>query len=170
MKRLIVPLLLAVPGLALAQPKVSQAPAVQAVVDCRKIGDGGQRLACFDAAAAKLDDAQAKGDLVSIDREQRRTLRRETFGFALPSLAIFDKGAGAVEDSSQTFKVDHAFTDREGRWQIDLVGGGFWHQTDSNSLLRDPKPGSTALIKKGALGSFDMKVDGQASIRVKRER
>ena len=171
MKRLIVPVLVAVPGLVLAaEPKVSQAPAVRAVVDCRKITDGPQRLACFDAAVARLDEAQAKGDLVSIDREQRRTLRRETFGFALPSLSIFDRGGGAEEDAAQTFKVDHAFTDREGRWQIELAGGGFWRQTDSNSLLREPKPGSSALIKKGALGSFDMKIDGQASIRVRRER
>jgi hypothetical protein len=160
------------PALAQAAPapKVDQAPAVQAVIQCRTMTDTAQRLACFDAAAARLDDAQAKGDLVTIDRAQRRTLRRESFGFALPSLSIFDKGEPAEEVATLALKVTHASQDPQGRWQIELEGGQYWHQTSSDVLARDPRPGSQAVIKKGALGSFDMKIDGQPSIRVRRER
>ena len=160
------------PALALAAPapKVEQAPAVQAIIQCRAMTDTAQRLACFDGAAARLDDAQAKGDVVTIDRAQRRTLRRETFGFALPSLSIFDKGDPAEETSSLALKVTHVSQDTLGHWQIELEGGQLWSQTDSEVLARDPKPGSQAEIKKGALGSFDMKLDGQKSIRVRRSR
>jgi len=164
--------ILCLPGLALAAaaPKVDQAPAVKAVVDCRKITDSTQRLACFDAAVANLDDAQAKGDVVTMDRAQRQSLRKETFGFALPSLAIFDKGASKEEVSNLTLKVTRVSHDAQGHWLITLEGDQLWRQTDSEVLARDPRPGSTALIQKGALGSFTMKLDGQPTIKVHRDQ
>ena len=51
--------LTALPALA-ASPKIDQAAVVKDVTACRKITDGPQRLACFDAAVAKMDEAQAK--------------------------------------------------------------------------------------------------------------
>ena len=150
--------------------KLDQAPAVQAVLECRKLTDAAQRLACFDAAAARMDDAQAKGDLVTIDKVQRQTLRKEAFGFSLPSLAIFDKGAPKEEAASLTLKVLSASRDAAGRWRFTLEGDQFWVQTDNESMTFDPKAGSTVVIRKGALGSYHMNVDRQPSILVRRER
>ena len=70
----------------------NRAPAMQSVLDCRAITDGVQRLACFDKAVGAMAKAEQTGDLVTIDREQRRTVRRQAFGLTLPSLAMFDKG------------------------------------------------------------------------------
>ncbi len=155
---------------AAPKPKVDQAPAVQAVVQCRAIIDSAQRLACFDAAAAKLDDAQARGDLVTIDRAQRQTLRKEAFGFALPSLSVFDKGEKADDVNTLTTKLVRATADGQGRLHIVLEGDQHWSQVDSTVLALDPKPGETAVVKKGLLGSYTMKIGGQPSIKVQRDR
>ena len=72
---------------ALVAPPITAAPAAKAVgraaelqklIDCRKIADNTQRLACFDAAAASFDQAEAKGDIVVVDREQARKVRRRS--------------------------------------------------------------------------------------------
>ena len=163
-------LALAPAAMAAGPTSPDQAPAVRAVLDCRKITDGPQRLACFDAATARMDEAQAKGDLVTIDQAQRRTLRKEAFGFALPSLAILDKGVSKSETDSVSLKVLSASQDKTGRWRFTLEGEQFWHQTDLATMTFDPHAGSSVVIKKGALGSFHMNVDGQPSIQVQRER
>jgi hypothetical protein len=163
-------MVLAPAAMAAAPAKVDQAPAVQAVLQCRKLTDGPQRLACFDAATARMDEAQAKGDLVTVDKAQRRALRRETFGFALPSLAIFDKGVSKDDDATISLKVLSASRDSVGRWRFTLEGQQSWQQTDNEGMAFDPHAGSQAVIKKGALGSFHMNVDGQPSILVRRDR
>ena len=160
----------ALPALAANPPKIDQAAVVKAVTECRKLADGPQRLACYDAAVAKMDEAQAKGDLVTVDREQRSTIRRQAFGLTLPSLTIFDKGEKAEDISVQTFKVEGASMNRDGQWIIRLEGGQVWRQIDNNSLFNSPHAGSEAVVRKGALGSFAMKIDGQQQIKVHRDQ
>src|SRR5713101_2264957 len=58
-------------GTALAAEPPTRAPVVQTVLDCRKLEDGVQRLACYDKAVDTMAQAEAKGDLVTVDREQR---------------------------------------------------------------------------------------------------
>lgn len=154
---------------AVAADAPTTAPAVQAVLNCKAIADPTQRLACFDAAVAKMSEAQSSGDLVTIDREQRRTVRRQAFGFSLPALSMFDKGEKPEEADRVTDKIVSAWHDPTGRWVIKLEGGAVWRQIDDNALMHDPHDGSTALISRGALGSYFMKVDGQLQIRVHRD-
>jgi len=143
-------------------------PVIQAVLDCRQAGESA-RLACYDAAVAKLAQAIGDGDLVSFDRAQRREVRRQAFGFNLPSLSLFDRGERPEEANSLTAKVQSASRNAEGRWVIVLEGGQVWRQTDSMSLARPPRPGSTVLIQKASLGSFMMSVDGHPGFRARRE-
>ncbi len=159
-----------VPALAAAPPKVDQAGVVKEVTECRKLSDGVQRLACYDAAVGKMETAQAKGDLITVDREQRSTIRRQAFGLALPSLSIFDKGEKAEDVSVQTFKVESASLNGDRHWVIRLEGGQVWRQVDDHALFNAPHPGSVAVIRKAALGSFAMKVDGQQQIKVHRDQ
>ena len=65
-------------GLAAASP--IRAPVVQSVLDCRKIDDAAARLACYDKAVAGVEQAEASGDLVTVDRAQRRAARHQAFG------------------------------------------------------------------------------------------
>ena len=56
-----------------------------------------------------------------------------------------------------------------GRWIIRLPDGAVWVQTDETILVRDPKPGAKVSIKRGAMGGYFLSVDGQRSMRAKRE-
>jgi hypothetical protein len=58
---------------------------------------------------------------------------------------------------------------RDGKWVLTLDNGAVWRQTDTESLLREPRPGSRVVIKAAALGSYLMSVDGQRSFRARRE-
>jgi hypothetical protein len=144
------------------------APAVQAVIDCRKIVDGAQRLACYDHAADALTSAQTSGDLVTLDRQQRQTVRRQAFGFQLPSLAMLS-GAGEGELSHVEDTIAAAWQAPDGRWMFRMQDGAVWRQTDEYMLYREPHAGSTAVIKRAALGGYMMNVDGQPEVRVHRD-
>ena len=147
----------------------TRAPAVQSVLDCRAIEDGAQRLICFDKAVGAMAQAEVKGDLVTIDREQRRTVRRQAFGLTLPSLAMFDRGERPEEADRITAKVAEAYRGGSGKWMIKLDDGALWRQIDDNQLYPTPRAGSTARIRKASLGSFFMNLDGQQAIRVHRD-
>jgi len=158
-------------GESRAAPKKPAAnpPAVQAVLDCRAITDGPSRLACFDKAVGAMDQAQTSGDLVTIDREQRKAVRRQSFGFSLPALAIFDKSDKPEEADHLVAKVASATQLASGKWQVTLEDGAVWRQTDDAELYKRPHAGSTADIRKGVLGSYFLKLDGQQAVRAHRD-
>ena len=155
-------------GAARAADAPTVSPAVQAVVSCKAIADATQRLACYDEAVGKMAQAQASGDLVTVDREQRRTVRRQAFGLTLPALSMFDKGEKAEDVNRLTDKVTSAFRDANGKWVIKLETGAQWRQIDDNAV-RPPHEGSAVVIRKGALGSFFMNIDGDLAIKVHRD-
>ncbi|HEY1753473.1 MAG TPA: hypothetical protein VGG29_19605 [Caulobacteraceae bacterium] len=161
---------LAAAAAIMAAPAPPKRPAaLQALVDCRKIADDAPRLACYDAAVAGMTKAEEAGDLVAVDREQRRQVRRQAFGFTLPSLAIFDRG----EKSDTLDRVEETLADAwhasDGRWEFRMQDGAVWKQIDDNDLPRRPHAGSAVVIKRAALGSFMLNVDGQRALRVHRE-
>jgi len=144
------------------------APAVKAVIQCRAITDQTERLTCYDKTVGEMAGADAKGDLITLDQEQRKAIRHQAFGFTMPSFTLFDKGEKPEEASKATFKIAQAWQDLEGKWNFKLETGAVWRQTDTNEIYHDPHAGSVADVSKGALGAFFMKVDGQEAIRVMR--
>ena len=155
-----------------------RAAVLEAIVGCRTITDSDARLKCFDEASAKLDEAEAAGQVVVVDREQARQVRREVFGLQLPSLDIFNLGGGgkaagaaAADDVEQVADtVRSAGRTGDGKWVFELTGGPVWRQMDDGQFAIDPHAGSKVVIKRGALGAFFMKVDGQPAVRVHRDR
>jgi hypothetical protein len=49
-----------------------------------------------------------------------------------------------------------------------LEDGARWTQTDSTRVNRTPKAGMKARIRRAAMGSFFVNIDGQLAIRMKR--
>jgi len=150
-------------------------PAIQAVFDCRGITDDKERLACFDTGIAKLDAAQASGDIAMVDREQVRETRRKLFGFTLPSLAIFGSadakgrpGRDRDDFDEITSTISAARPNSEGMWIITLEDGARWEQTGSVVFGRLPKPGATVVIKRAALGSFKMSIGSSPAVKARR--
>lgn len=151
-----------------AAPKT--APAMQSVLDCRSIAEDAKRLACYDAAVAAMAKAEESGDLLAIDREQRRTVRRQAFGLSLPSFTLFDKGEKPEEANRISVTLARAFRNENGRWVLVLDDGAVWRQIDDTEMYDiPPKAGQKAVIRRAALGSFMMKIEGQPSIRVHRD-
>lgn len=163
-------LLLAGGGAALAQDAPKQRPAaLNAVVACRSIADTAQRLACFDAAAAGLDEAEAKGEVVVVDRSQIREARKAAFGFTF-KMPSFMTGGDKPESFDRITSTVQSAYESGGAWVITLEDGAVWRQIDTERLRKSPKPGSKVEIRTAVLGSFFMKVDGQIQIRVRRDR
>ena len=164
--------LLAAPMTARAAKPLEPMPnpeVMQAVLKCRAVADSAQRLACFDQAAAALEKATASGDLVALDREQRRQARRQTFGFLLPSLSFLERGEKTGELSHLAATAADVGRNPEGDWVVTLDDGAVWRQSEPVELGRRPHKGSKVEISKGVLGSYFMTIDGQGAGKAKRE-
>jgi hypothetical protein len=154
-----------------ASPKgkpVGEPAVVQHLLDCRKVADNAERLACYDKAAAAMESATSSGDLVSIDLEQRRAARRQSFGFILPSLGFLERGETEGELNHITATAKTAYRNSEGKWTVVLEDGATWQQLEAGELGRTPRQGSKVEISKGMLGSFFMTIDGQGAGKAKR--
>ncbi|MFI4965019.1 MAG: hypothetical protein ACHP9T_06595 [Caulobacterales bacterium] len=163
---------------ALSAPQLLAAPApvsperakeLQQLIDCRKLSDSAARLACYDQAASVLDQAEAKGDIVVVNREQARKVRRQAFGFSLPSISLFERGEKPDEIASAEGKIASARKTLSGKWEIKLEDGATWIQVDLTEIPIDPKPGQPVKIHKGAMGSYMMEVGNQRAVKVHRE-
>jgi hypothetical protein len=157
---------------AAADAPGQQAAAFKAVEACRSIKEDAQRLACFDAAVGQLSTAQAKGDVVIVDKEQVRQARREAFGFNLPSLNLFGKTGAPQEEeeiSTVTFQVKSA-DESGGRWTIVMADGSIWRQTEQTVGYMKVKAGSKAEVKKGLLGAYFMNIDNYRAIKIERAK
>lgn len=150
-------------------------PAVFAeLINCRKIADQNQRLACYDAQVAAIDEAEQRADLVVVDRAQIKSAKRSLFGLSLPDLNIFGRSKEGATNPVEEIEelqavVKSASQGRDGRWIIILEDGARWRQNETKTLVRYPKAGSSITIRRAALGSYMASIDGQRATRVKRE-
>lgn len=164
-------------GAMAAESPKARATALQALVDCRAIADPGQRLTCYDAAAGGLEAAEAAGDVVVVDRAQVQEAQRAAFGFnfRMPAFLTGGGGGGDSDAAKRGTVLDTLETTAtearqvNGKWYIVLADGAIWRQTDNEPVNRAPKPGSKVTIKRASLGSYFLSVDGQRSIRAKRD-
>jgi hypothetical protein len=158
-------------GQARSQP-VQRPELFEALVRCRAIIDDNARLACFDQAAANLQQAAERRDVVVVDRSQVRETRRRLFGLPLPRLPIFgggDHDEEAEEISSIESNIASAVETGYGRWAVRLQDGSTWVQTDNNIIAARPRAGQPVRVNRGALGTYMMRVNGQPGVRVRRQ-
>lgn len=170
---LLLPVLAAAATPAAARDK-DEAPArpaqIQKLYDCRTLADAAQRLACFDREAAALEAAEAAREISFADRASIKKARRGLFGFTLPKIDLFGGDDDADEIKSLETKLKSASMDRSGKYRLVMEDDAVWVQIDTTALPRQPKPGQNVLIKKATMGSYFVSVDGQRSIRMRRER
>ena len=158
---------------SVAAAKTSKPPArpeaFEALVRCRAIADAGQRLQCFDAAAAAMEQAAEKRELVVVDRKQVRETKRSLFGLDIPNLNPFGGGPDDEAEAVNSIEsvVASSYRDGDGKWVVRLQDGGTWAQTDDKPLLR-PRAGDKIKIVRASLGSYMMRVASQPGVRVKR--
>ena len=150
-------------------PPAPLPPTIQAVVDCRKLVDPQARLACYDNTVPAMETAETSGDVVSLDRAQRREVRRQAFGFILPGLSVFERGDRTDEMTQIDEVLASASQDAEGKWTFWMQDGQVWRQIDDEFLSRKPHAGSNVRITRAMMGSFMLSVDGQPGVRAHRD-
>ncbi len=154
---------------AQATPPQERPETLARLMACRGIAENTARLACFDTAAGALDTAERQGDLVVIDRAGVAETRRQLFGFEMPSLPRLFGPEGAVELESIDSTLASASSVGEGRWVFRLADGSEWRQIDSERVRFRNSPGQPVRVRKGALSSFLLTVDGSRAVRVRRQ-
>ncbi|MCW3846275.1 hypothetical protein OF829_03420 [Sphingomonas sp. LB-2] len=156
------------PLLVLATPALAQerSKRLDAVVECRKLTDSAERLACYDKAVADLDSAEKSREVVVVDKEQVREARRGLFGLSLPRIRLFDSSDEPDLDEV-TSTVKSISTQGDGRVFFVLEDGARWVQTDNRTVV-NVRPGTQVTLKRAAMGSFFAKFHGSISVRVKR--
>lgn len=173
---LLAAILIAAPAAAPAQRGAAPArpESFEALIRCRSIAEAAARLQCFDTAAAALQAAQERREVVVVDRAQVREGRRRLFGLALPRIPIFGGGDEDENDEDQVRTVEGvvaaASQDGLGHWIVSLQDGAVWTQVDDRPLTFRPRPGQRVVINRAMLGSFMMRVNNQPGIRARRTR
>ena len=125
-------------------------------------------------------------------RPRRRSIRRRSGATSSSSTAARSARAGAVcsaslcrgcrssaaattaartprRSPSSKAPSLRASQDGYGHWVVRLQDESLWVQIDNNALALRPRPGQPVLIRRAALGSYVMRVNGQPGIRVRRQ-
>ena len=113
---------------------------VTAVYQCRTLSDDAARLACFDKAAAALEQAQNTRALVFGDED------------------AFPRFEGAELKS----KIETVSASQAGRYVITLADGTRWLQTEWTRFMFDPKAGDSIVIRRGVTGTYRASSRGTA--------
>ncbi len=143
------------------------------LVDCRTIADATARLACYDKEVDSLKRSVDLKEVTIVDKEQIKETRRGLFGFNIGKLPLFGKKDGAKdgEDQEDDILVATITSVRGlpyGFWRFTIEGGAVWETTAASSSARDPAAGMSVELKKAALGSYFVKINGGRAVRAKR--
>lgn len=161
--------LCAVADPAVAAPKAKPIPGqVQRMLACRGVADTALRLACFDREVAIVQERIASKDLVMIDRAQASVARRSLFGFGSAGIGNLFGDDDDDEIKEIAGVVASSRRNPEGTWTIKLVDGSTWTQTDDAEVALAPAAGHKVVVRRGALGSYKLSVNGQPGVKVKR--
>jgi hypothetical protein len=157
---------LVVPGIACAD---AARDVLTEIAKCSEIGDAGERLKCFDSAAARAKSALAATP--AAPTESRSVL--DWFGFSRPPTPAtkpeeFGKASPEPQESKELTQISASVVElartSRGKTLFFLDNGQLWRQIDADSTdLRDlpSTPGTKVTIEKGFLGSYNLLVAGR---------
>lgn len=139
---------------------------VSAITACRTIADAQARLSCYDAAAARLQQAIVAKEVTVVTRNDVRQTQRSLFGFTLPKIPFL---GGSDEAPKQiTAKIAAVRASGYGKWQFRLTDGAVWETTESVTDGSEPSAGESVTIKTGVLGNYFITFPGMRAIRGRR--
>lgn len=141
------------------------------VYACADLSDDTARLACYDEAVGRLKSAEEAGEAVVVTRSEVEEVRRDSFGFSIPSLPNFASSVfGDTEEIDEvSYPVASVQSTARGKLNVTLQNGQVWQQIDNKRVYYSAKRGvDSATIKSAALGSFMMKLDDGLQFRVER--
>lgn len=145
---------------------------------CADIKKPEQRLACFDTSVANLRIAEQKKEIVAIDAKAARKIKREAFGFNLPSLSkiglpkiSLPGGKKGSKGKADALVADVKSIRTKGRvLVITLENGQVWKEVGGR-LNYIPKGDLKATIKPKSVGSYMLSLNnGKTTVRGLRVR
>ncbi|MEJ8405345.1 hypothetical protein WKI27_08285 [Brevundimonas vesicularis] len=139
---------------------------IGAVTQCTTIAADAARLACFDAAAARLS---AAGEVAIVSRQDVQQNQRRLFGFNVTGLNPFSGSGESEELQSISATMTSARNLGRGEWSITLDDGSVWRKTDGVDVLFSANRQYPVTVRRAALGSYMMKVANDPPFRVRRE-
>ncbi|QSB44546.1 hypothetical protein IDJ81_14840 [Tsuneonella flava] len=148
-------------------------PHLEALRVCQNETAAEARLACFDKAVRTLLAADEQGDLRIVDREDVRKTRRSLFGFGLPDFGIFKSRSDKDKEDEQQFEqlettITSVGGSRSRGYLLTTEEGAVWSLSQVPNRLMTPKAGQKVEIKKGALSSYFLRINGQPGVKGKR--
>lgn len=164
-------LILSGPALA-ADVAVPTAKPVAALQQCRTMTDTAARLACYDRAVDALNAATASNEVVIVERQEVRKVRKGLFGFSLPKVGFLTGNANNAEDKADLSELQGVITASRsignGKWRFSVENGGTWETVETNMGFTDPLPGRKVLLEAGSLGSYFAKVEKGRRVQARR--
>lgn len=153
-------------------PALADDVSTRDVYACKEIATDAERLACYDAAVGRLKAAEEAGEVKTFTRTEVEEVRRDSFGFSIPSLPKLafggkdESGKSKTDDLTEvTFPIKD-ISGKRGALRITLENGQVWVQTDTKGV--NPRGQKEARIYQAALGSYKMKLDGGLAFRAER--
>jgi hypothetical protein len=156
-------------GAMLAAAAMAEDASTREVYACKGLADSAARLACYDKAVGRLEAAEASGEVTTVSRADVEKVKRESFGFRIPSLPSFAarKDGQAAEEVTRVTEAVQSVS-AGGRLRVTLQNGQVWSQIDDKKIRA--RDAASAEIFQAAMGSYKMKLDGGLAFRVKREQ
>ena len=148
--------------------QTAKAPELQRLFECKTITESAARLACYDVAAETLELAERQGEIVVVERERVLESRRALFGFTLPDVSSLLGGDADRLDEVETTLERASYVPGAG-WTFHLADGSIWRQIDTTSLQFRATAGLPIKIRRGAMGTYFLKVSNNPAVRAKRQ-
>lgn len=157
-------------SVAYAQTQPDRASVFTDVAACRAIPNDTVRLSCYDRAVALLDSAEQTGDIVVLDRAQVRDANRQLFGFQFTN-PFAGRLSGDPEPEVEAIETSltSATAMVDAKWVFRLADGSEWRQVDSGPVRFSNRAGVDVRVRRAALGSYMMTLDGSRAVRVRRQ-
>ncbi|KAF0185989.1 MAG: hypothetical protein FD163_657 [Hyphomonadaceae bacterium] len=154
-----------------AQDAAATQTPLAALYDCAQKTNDAERLACFDAQVAALKAKEASSDVVVIDAPRVAQMRREAFGFNLPSLPKLglpklsglrggDNAAQQADEERQVMAVTR-ISNQGGRATLTMENGQVWQLVEAEEINVSGRPPYSANIRSASFGSFLLSFEGR---------
>ncbi len=160
---------IALPVLAQQTQGPERAEVLSRLSACRAIATAADRLSCFDREALALDDAERAGQVLVVDRAEIDKASRDLFGLNLPRFTLFSRLDVPEAANRVETQVREARRSANDDWIFELADETVWRQIDDQNLDR-ARPGDPVVIRRAAMGTYFLSVNGARSLRVRRQQ
>ena len=133
---------------------------------CAEMNDASERLACYDEMVASLKIAEERKEIVAIDAQAAKKIKREAFGFNIPSLPKLGlpKIGGDEKIDSVVLKVK-SIKKQGRRYVIRFENGQIWEEVGGH-INYIPRGELTATIKPKSMNSYMLSLHkGKTTVR-----